>query len=112
MQGLRLGLNDGEEPLALVRHWGTVTLFALPRFRERTFPGRKGRLRGELPVDTDQSSYESSLEEWHPDFAVRWTHTLGDWDIGLAHFADTSCEPRFLPGMDRSGRAVLPPAMT
>lgn len=32
--------------LALLRPWGTVTLFALPRFRERTFPGRKGRLRG------------------------------------------------------------------
>ena len=60
-------------------------------------------------MDTGQPSYTSSLEEWHPDFAARWTHAVGDWDLGLAHFWGTSREPRFLPGLDRSGRAVLIP---
>ena len=41
---------DGEDKLgqpminlALIRDWGTVDLFVLPGFRERTFPGRKGQ---------------------------------------------------------------------
>lgn len=95
--------------LALIQDWGTITLFALPFFRERTFPGRKGRLRSELTVDTGRASYESSLEEWHPDFAVRWTHAVGDWDIGVAHFSGTSREPRLLPSLDDAGRPELIP---
>ncbi|MFQ5803752.1 MAG: hypothetical protein ACE5JQ_12720 [Candidatus Methylomirabilales bacterium] len=95
--------------LALLRDWGTLNFFVLPRFRERTFPGRKGRLRQAIPVDTDRPIFESSLEEWQPDLAVRWTHVLGDWDIGLVHFWGTSREPRLLPGQDGSGRPVLIP---
>ncbi|MBW2149143.1 MAG: hypothetical protein JRG73_11840 [Deltaproteobacteria bacterium] len=95
--------------LALPRDWGTLTLFVLPRFRERTFPGRKGRLRGEIPVDTDRPVYDTSLEEWHLDLAARWTHTLGDWDIGLAHFWGTNREPRLLPDQDNAVRPVLIP---
>ena len=43
---------DGEDKLgqpmlnlSLIRDWGTVDLFVLPGFRERTFAGRVGRLR-------------------------------------------------------------------
>ena len=107
---------DGEDKLgqpmikwSLLRDWGTLTFFALPRFRERTFPGRRGRLRAPLPVDTSQSAFESSLGVWHPDVAARWTHTFGVWDIGLAHFSGTSREPRLLPDLDDQGRAVLAP---
>jgi hypothetical protein len=95
--------------LSLLRNWGTFTFFVLPYFRERTFPGRRGRLRTALPVDTDQPVYESPLEEWHPDLAVRWAHALGTWDIGVAHFWGTSREPRLIPGQDRAGRLVLIP---
>ncbi|MFQ5572080.1 MAG: hypothetical protein ACE5G0_20580, partial [Rhodothermales bacterium] len=105
---------DGEDKLgqpmlklALLRTWGTFDLFVLPRFRERTFPGPNGRLRAAIPVDTDRPVYESSLEEWHPDLAARWSHVLGDWDIGLAHFWGTSREPGLLP--DVSGRPALIP---
>ncbi|MEN8215859.1 MAG: hypothetical protein ABFS56_05685 [Pseudomonadota bacterium] len=96
--------------LALIRDWGTVDFFILPGFRERTFPGSEGRLlSGGIPIDIDQTRYESGAKEKHVDWAVRWEHSLGDWDIGLSHFSGTSREPRFLPGTDGAGRFVLIP---
>ena len=96
--------------LALIRDWGTVDLFVLPGFRERTFPGSEGRLlSGGIPIDTDQTRYESGAKEKHVDWAVRWAHYFGDWDIGLSHFSGTSREPRFLPGTDGEGGFVLIP---
>ncbi len=97
--------------LALIRDWGTVDLFILPGFRERTFPGKKGRLlSGGIPIDTEQTRYESGAEEKHIDWAVRWEHSLGDWDIGLSHFSGTSRDPRFLPSMtDKTDKFVLIP---
>ncbi len=95
--------------LALIRDWGTVDLFILPGFRERTFSGREGRLVGDIPIDTDQTRYESSAEEKHIDWAVRWGHSIGNWDIGLSHFSGTSRETILLPGVDEKGRSVLIP---
>ena len=107
---------DGEDKLgqpmvnlSLIRDWGTLDLFVLPGFRERTFPGRAGRLRSFPQVDKDQVSYESSSEQAHVDYAIRWSHVLGDWDLGLYHFYGTSREPRFLAGADNLGRPVLTP---
>ena len=45
--------------LSIDRDWGTFDFFLLPYFRERTFPGRKGRLRTAFVVDSDQAQYES-----------------------------------------------------
>ncbi len=96
--------------LALIQDWGTVDLFILPGFRERTFPGHEGRLlNGGIPIDTDQTRYESGAQEKHVDWAVRWEHTLGDWDLGLSHFSGTGREPRFLRGADAAGKFVLIP---
>ena len=81
--------------LAFAQDWGTLTLFALPYFRERTFRGEKGRLRAPFVVDTDNPQFESSLKEWHPDVAARWTHALGDWDVAVGYFRGTSRAPRF-----------------
>lgn len=95
---------DGEEKLgqpminlALKNTWGTVDLYVLPGFRERTFPGPDGRLRFVLPVDTDNPVYESSQEDRHIDYAVRWAHYIGNWDIGVSYFNGTSREPRLVP---------------
>ena len=48
---------DGEDKLgqqmvnlSLVNDWGIVDLFLLPGFRERTYAGEEGRLRGPLVV--------------------------------------------------------------
>jgi hypothetical protein len=107
---------DGEDKLgqpminlALVRDWGTLDLFLLPGFRERTFPGVEGRLRPALVVDTGQPVYESSREERRVDTALRWSHYIGAWDLGLSHFHGTSREPRLVPGLDGDGRPVLVP---
>lgn len=107
---------DGEDKLgqpmvnlALVREWGTLDLFLLPGFRERTFPGIEGRLRPALVVDSEQAVYESSREERRIDAALRWSHYIGPWDLGLSHFHGTGREPRLLPGVDGGGQPVLVP---
>ena len=91
---------DGEEKLgqpmlnlSFPSNWGTVDLFVLPTFRERTFPGDKGRFRQPLTINTDQAQYESSDRQHHVDYAFRYFHTIGDWDIGLSYFQGTSRDP-------------------
>ena len=48
-------------------------------------------------MDTDNALYESSQEDRHIDYAARWSHVLGDWDIGISYFNGTSRDPRFIP---------------
>lgn len=95
--------------LTWLGNFGDVNLFYLPYFRERTFPGIDGRLRSQPYVDTDRAIYESDLEEWHPDFAARWSHVLGDFDIGLHYFYGTSRDPLFLPTIGHNGDPALLP---
>jgi len=74
---------------------GTLELFLLTGFRKRTFPGVKGRFRFPVLIDTENPVYESSAENKHIDFAIRYINTIGDFDFGLSHFAGTSRAPRF-----------------
>lgn len=77
---------------------GTVDLFLLPFFRERTFAGWDGRPHAAWPVDRDQVRYESPAKMYHMDWAVRWFHTMGDWDVGVSHFSGTGRDPLFVTG--------------
>ena len=95
--------------LALIQDWGTVNLFLLPGFRERTYPGVEGRLRATPYVDVDGASYESGAEDRHIDIAIRYSHYFGDFDIGVSHFYGTSREPRFLTSLTSSREVVLVP---
>ncbi len=106
---------DGEDKLgqpminfALIKDWGTVDFFVMSGFRERTFPGVKGRLRTQPRVDTDAPIYESSSERSHIDLAVRWSHVMGDFDIGVSHFYGTSRDPRFVLGLNGSEPVLRP----
>ncbi len=92
--------------LSLYRDWGTIDLFVMPYFRERTFPGVDGRLRGALVVDTDKAQYESGAGRQHIDWAVRWSHSLGNWDWGVSHFYGTNREPTFL--LNDTATALIP----
>ena len=83
--------------LTLIRDWGALDFFVLPGFRERTFPGREGRLRSEPFVDTDRATYGSGAGRQRIDHAVRWSHAIGDFDVGVAYFHGTSREPRLRP---------------
>ncbi len=83
--------------LGTQRDWGRVDFFVMPGFRERTFPGRDGRLRSGLPVDDGAARYESDLEQANVDVALRYAHFIGDWDIGAHYFHGTGREPRLVP---------------
>ncbi|MFQ5534495.1 MAG: hypothetical protein ACE5EM_06705 [Sphingomonadales bacterium] len=89
--------------------WGVFTGFVMPYFRERVFPGRKGRPATLLPVDRSQTRFQAKGDNWHADWALRWSHAAGPFDIGIAHFSGASREPRLLPGADRDGNPVLIP---
>ena len=95
--------------VALIQNWGTVDLFVLPGFRERTFPGRDGRFQGPFRIDTDEAEFESSAEDSHIDYALRYSHYIGPIDIGLYHFWGTSREPRFGFKLAPDGEPILFP---
>jgi len=104
---------DGEAKLgqpmlniALQRDWGMLGLYVLPYFRERSFAGNAARLRAPLPVDTSEPVYEASDEERHIDLALRYSHNIGDIDIGISLFDGTSRDPRLLP--NDNATALLP----
>ncbi len=81
--------------LTFERDWGIVDALVLPFFRERTFSGENGRLRPTVPV-SDYALYESSKENQHVDFALRYSQMLGEWDVGLSYFNGTNRDPYFL----------------
>ena len=88
---------DGEDKLGQpalhgtwLADWGTVDLYLMPVFRERTFQGVDGRLRFPLVVDTDAAEVERTL-----GVGARWFHFLGPLDLGVSSFYGTSREPRF-----------------
>lgn len=95
--------------LALIAPVGTLHLYVLPYFRERTFPGVKGRLRSPLPVDRDLVEYESRERMRHIDGAARWEHSLWLFDYGVSYFAGTARDPLLFAGVDESGRPFLLP---
>ncbi len=93
---------DGEDKLGQpmlhwkrYEDWGVIDLLVLPGFRERNFQSTEGRLRTPLIVDADAAEYESSAEETHIDYALRYSHTLGDLDLGLSLFHGTNRDPQF-----------------
>jgi len=98
---------DGEDKLgqqmvnlSLVNDWGIVDVFLLPGFRERTYAGKEGRLRSNLVVDKDNVRYESSAGQQHLDFALRWSHSIGDYDIGAYWFHGTNREAYLIPSAE------------
>lgn len=107
--------SDGEDKLgqamiqaSIEKDWGMIDLFILPGFRERTFAGEDGRPRPSPYVDTEQAQYESSEQQNHLDYALRWFHIIEDWEIGLAYFEGTSRDP-ILQISSKNGLPVLRP---
>ncbi|MEM8764138.1 MAG: hypothetical protein AAGD88_10025 [Bacteroidota bacterium] len=95
---------DGEKKLGqpmvqfswITNNWGNFDFFYLPFHRKRTFPGEEGRLRFGTVINQDDIGYESGAEEWRQDFAIRWKHYIGAFDIGLSHFYGNGREPLFI----------------
>lgn len=107
---------DGEDKLgqpmfnlSYITDLGTFDAFVLPYFRERTFAGKKGRLRSEPYIDSATTFYESTDRKKNIDYAFRWSHSIEEWDLGLSYFTGTSRDPRFVAGNDQNGDAALHP---
>ncbi|MDH5630011.1 MAG: hypothetical protein OEY96_07630 [Gammaproteobacteria bacterium] len=78
--------------LSLVNDWGIVDFFVMPYFRERTFAGIEGRPM--IPnINPDNALYESSDEDKHKDYAVRWSHSIDDYEVAVSLFKGTSRAP-------------------
>ncbi|MBE9567301.1 MAG: hypothetical protein IMF14_01305, partial [Proteobacteria bacterium] len=78
------------------RDWGTLDLFILPGFRERTFAGPEGRPRPNIIIDTDSDAfYDFSRGKDHVDYAARYSHYIDEWEFGLTAFDGVSREPTF-----------------
>lgn len=77
---------------------GTLSMYLLPYFRERTLAGIDGRLRPPLPVDTDLPLYESDQKDKNLDFALRWSRQFDALDVALSYFEGNSREPLLVPG--------------
>ncbi len=108
--------SDGEDKLgqpminfAWIQEWGTLDLLLLTGFREMTFAGEQGRLRTQPSVNSDLAQFEKKGFERQVAYAVRWSHSMGDWDVGFSHFYGTSRDPLFLVKTDDSGQVSLIP---
>ncbi len=89
--------------LSLIRDWGTLNLFVLPGFRERTFSGSQGRFNFNPPLDVENSQFGAQGFKKETSYATRWSKSLGDWDLGLSHFYGTSREPSIIPSTNSTG---------
>lgn len=104
---------DGEEKLGqpminlnLSKDWGALELFALFGYRERTYPGREGRLRDYFPTVMGEPQFEFPDDRSPVEFAARYGRTLGDWDMGVSYFHGTQRNPRLPIVLDAQGRPI------
>ncbi|MDH5485425.1 MAG: hypothetical protein OEY43_09355 [Gammaproteobacteria bacterium] len=113
--------TDGEDKLGqpMIRasteqDWGLLDVYLLPFFRERSFAGIEGRPRAYPVVDTDLVQYESSDEERHIDYALRWLQAFDELELALSYFNGTSREPLLTPTIYNGSTVLLPyyPLMT
>lgn len=100
----KLGLPFAE--VGWVGESASFKLYVLPWFRERTFPGVRGRLRFPVIVDVDHPQFETRLRNWQPSGAARFTLNVGDLDLGASLFSGVSREPRFI--IELSNGQVVP----
>jgi len=107
---------DGEDKLgqpmfefAKAGAWGKIDVFILPYFRERTFPGLKGRLRPGITIDRDNPIFESPDKNNRWDFVARYSRTLGPCDFGIYIFNGTDRDPLLYPTTNDQGQPVLRP---
>ena len=105
---------DGEDKLgelmaslSVARDYGTFDFYLMPYFRERTFPGKNGRLRSEPYTDVDMTTYGTDEEERHGSAAFRYSHTLGNLDFALSHFWGIGREPTLNLTTNSKGEPVF-----
>jgi hypothetical protein len=106
---------DGEEKLgqpmlsiSRLTDWGIIDGFVLVGFRERSFAGEGGRLRGDIVVDESDARFENDREEKAIDFALRWSHSLDVFDVGVYWFSGTDRAPILEPSFINGALGLIP----
>ena len=99
----------GQPMLRLSRSFdqGSLTLFALPWFRERTFLPADSPLSLPLEIN-DDPVYESREAQDHVDFAIRYNGYQDIVDYGVSWFKGTSRDAGFIPDSDGRLRPYYP----
>lgn len=112
----RVENSDGEDKLgqpminfAWIQDWGTLDLFLLPGFRKMSFTGTEGRPRFHPVVDSSRAKFDKTGFQRHMAYAIRWSHSIGDWDLGFSHFYGTSRDPIYQIEKDVLGNVSLIP---
>ena len=78
------------------RKWGTLDLIATTYMRQLQFPGVEGRGRPPF-IGIGGVEFESDMDEYNPDIAVRWSHSVSIFDIAVSHFYGSARQPYFNP---------------
>jgi len=81
---------------------GALDIYVLPAFRPREFPAFGARLAGPVPIGA--ATYGAPEGAAHVDYALRWSQSFGDWDLGLTYFNGTGREPLMIP----TGTGLVP----
>ncbi len=106
---------DGEDklgqPMVRVAHYfpfGTAEAYVMSGFRDRTFPGQDGRLRTEIPVDTNNPEFQSKNGRETLEYALRFSGNVGSLDYGISYFNGNSRDPKlnFQPLVGQQGQVI------
>ncbi|MFV1987346.1 MAG: hypothetical protein ACC682_08685 [Gemmatimonadota bacterium] len=95
---------DGEDKfgqlMALLTYdmgsFGLVDIFAMTWFRPQLYPSSQGRPGVPVPIRNDAAVFESSLGRWNPDIALRWSHSVAEFDWAVSYFHGTAREPELV----------------
>lgn len=101
------------QPMLRATHrgnWGTVDMFVMTGFRERTLPSSYGRPGSGLALQDYAVTYQSADKNMQPEVAMRWSKSLGALDIGVSGFIGNNRVPQLLTtgGIPLLGLATSP----
>lgn len=76
--------------------WGDISTYLMPKFHDRPHPGQKARLRPGFLIDDQLSQFSGDKTSLgRPDLALRYSHYINDWDVGVSLFHGFDRNPRF-----------------
>ncbi len=87
--------------------YGTLTAYALPYFRIRQYADpMTGRPNYGFTVDDNTTHFESGEGRRTDDYALRYKHSIGAVDLGLAWFDGTARTPQLLLSVPPSANSL------
>lgn len=93
------------------KDWGTLDMFVMTGFRERTLPSSQGRPGSGLALQDIPVVYENSDGNMHPEFAIRWSKTTGNLDVGVSGFIGNNRMPQLISATGIPLLGITPSAL-